>query len=116
MACRISELVVKCRDPRRLAEFWCEVLGFTVLVTDYGAVAALPPEGFGGTRPTLVFMPTAEPSASSLRFDVTATDPEAELGRLLKLGARPAHIGDESWHVLEDPEGNEFRLRRARRS
>jgi hypothetical protein len=28
MACRISELVLKCRDPEVLARFWCEVLDF----------------------------------------------------------------------------------------
>jgi len=36
----------------------------------------------------------------------------AQLGeRLLALGARPADIGQtgqEHWHVLADPEGNEF--------
>ena len=33
--------------------------------------------------------------------------------RLLALGARPADVGQdgtESWHVLADPEGNEFCL------
>jgi hypothetical protein len=44
--------VIKCRDPQRLAAFWCEALGFTVLHTDYGASAAMPPEGFGGLRPS----------------------------------------------------------------
>ncbi|SFO99226.1 hypothetical protein SAMN05421810_101617 [Amycolatopsis arida] len=123
MACRISELVIKCRDPRRLAAFWCEVLGFTVLETDYGAVAALPPEGFGGSQPTLVFIPTTEPTVGGLplHFDVNATDrnQDAELERLLELGARPADIGqtgEESWHVLVDPEGNEFCLLRTRLS
>ena len=31
MACRISELVLSCRDPEVLARFWCEVLDFVVL-------------------------------------------------------------------------------------
>ena len=115
MACRISELLIKCRDPQRLAEFWCEVLGFIVLDTDDGAVEIGPREGFGGLQPTLIFSPATEPGAVSLRlhFDVNATDrdQDAELERLLKLGARPADIGqtgEESWHVLADPEGNEF--------
>jgi Glyoxalase-like domain len=48
-------------------------------------------------------------------IDVNATDrdQDAELERLLALGARPADIGQtgtESWHVLADPEGNEFCL------
>ena len=94
VACRISELVIDCRDPQRLAAFWCEVLGFIMLDTDDdGAVEIGPREGFGGLQPTLVFSPTTEPKAGKLRLhiDVNATDrdQDAELERLLKLGARP---------------------------
>ena len=48
---------------------------------------------------------------------ITDRDQAAELERLLKLGARPADIGQtggEEWHVLADPEGNEFCLLKAR--
>lgn len=124
MASRISELIIPCRDPQRLAAFWCEVLGFVVLDTeDDGAVEVGPQEGFGGLQPTLIFSPTTEPKVGLLRlhFDVNATDrdQDAELERLLKLGARPADVGqtgEEPWHVLIDPEGNEFCLLRARLS
>ena len=56
---------------------------------------------------------------SSLFIDLNATDrdQDAELERLLALGARPADIGqtgEESWHVLADPEGNEFYLLKSR--
>jgi catechol 2,3-dioxygenase-like lactoylglutathione lyase family enzyme len=122
MACRISELVIKCRDPQRLAAFWGEVLGFSVVDTDYGA-AVVPQEGFGGLQPTLIFIATTEPKTGHLRLhiDVNATDrdQDAELERLLKLGARPADVGqtgEESWYVLADPEGNEFCLLQARLS
>ncbi len=120
MASRISELVVDCRDPQRLAQFWCEVLGFVVLDTDEGAIEIGPPEGFGGLQPTLVFSPTTEPKVGKLRLhiDINPTDreQEAELERLVAIGARPADIGqtgEERWHVLADPEGNEFCLLRA---
>lgn len=124
MASRISELIVPCRDPRRLAEFWCAVLDFVVLDTeDEGAVEIGPGEGFGGLQPTLVFSPTVEPKVGTLRmhFDINAVDrdQDAELERLLELGARPAEIGQtgaEQWYVLADPEGNEFCLLKARLS
>lgn len=123
MACRISELIIKCRDPQRLAAFWCEVLDFIVLDTDDGAVEIGPREGFGGLQPTLVFSPTTEPERAKLRlhFDVNAVDrdQDAELQRLLALGARPADVGqtgEEPWHCLADPEGNEFCLLQARLS
>src|SRR5437868_4211803 len=123
MACRISELVIDCQDPQRLATFWCEVLDFIVLDTDDGAIEIGPREGFGGLQPTLVFSPTTDPKAgkSRLHIDVNATDrdQDAELERLLQLGARPIDIGQtgaESWHCLADPEGNEFCLLRTRLS
>jgi hypothetical protein len=54
-----------------------------------------------------------------LHIDVNPVDrdQDAELERLLALGARPADVGqtgDEQWHVLQDPEGNEFCLLRKR--
>lgn len=123
MACRISELVIDCRDPQKLAAFWCEVLGFIVLHTEDGAVEIGPPEGFGGLQPTLILSPSTDPRPGKLpvHFDVNATDrdQDAELERLLAIGARPADVGqtgDENWHVLADPEGNEFCLLRARLS
>jgi catechol 2,3-dioxygenase-like lactoylglutathione lyase family enzyme len=116
----MSELVVDCRDPVRLAAFWCEVLGFVELERVEGSIEIGPPgTGFGGLQPTIVFGPSSDPKAGKLRlhFDVSPTDrdQDAELARLLAAGARPADIGqegNESWHVLADPEGNEFCLLR----
>lgn len=121
MVCRISEIVLDCRDPEELARFWCEVLDFVVLDRDDGAVEIGPREGFGGLQPTIILSPSDEPTTGKgrLHFDVNATDrdQDAELERLLRLGARPLDIGqtgEESWHVLADPEGNAFCLLEAR--
>jgi catechol 2,3-dioxygenase-like lactoylglutathione lyase family enzyme len=121
MACRITELVLDCRDPERLAAFWCEVLGFSVLDREDGAVEIGPAEGSGGLQPTLVLSPSDDPKLQKLRLhiDVNATDrdQDAELMRLLAAGATRADVGQsgqESWHVLADPEGNEFCLLRRR--
>ena len=120
MACRITELVLDAHDPDLLARFWCTVLGYVELDRVDGSIEIGPPEaGFGGPQPTIVFDRTDEPKSGKLRLhiDVNATDrdQEAELGRLLAAGARRADIGqtgNESWHVLADPEGNEFCLLR----
>jgi catechol 2,3-dioxygenase-like lactoylglutathione lyase family enzyme len=122
MACRISELVLDCHDPEGLAAFWCEVLGFVVIDRNDGGVEIGPEKaGFGGAQPTIIFSPTDEPKTGKLRLhiDVNATDrdQDAELERLLAAGARPADVGqtgEEGWHVLLDPEGNEFCLLRRR--
>jgi catechol 2,3-dioxygenase-like lactoylglutathione lyase family enzyme len=122
MACRISELVLGCRDPEALARFWCDVLDFVVLDREGdGSVEIGSREGFGGPQPTIILSPSNEPEQGKpqLHIDVNATDrdQDAELERLLELGARRADIGqtgEESWHVLADPEGNEFCLLKAR--
>lgn len=107
--------MVRARGPRR--KKW----GFVVLDTEDGAVEIGPEPGFGGLQPTLVFSRTTEPKTTRLRLhiDINATDrdQDAELQRLLAIGARPADVGqtgEESWHVLADPEGNEFCLLRSR--
>ena len=119
MACRITELVLDCADPDGLAAFWGGVLDYVELDRDEGSVEIGPRSGSGGPQPTLVFNPTTEPKRQKLRLhlDVNATDRDqaAELDRLLALGARTVDIGQtgaESWHVLADPEGNEFCLLR----
>jgi Glyoxalase-like domain len=121
MACRISELVLKCHDPEVLARFWCEVLDFIVLDSDEGLIEIGPREGFGGPQPTIILIRNDEPKNEILRLhiDVNATDrdQDAELERLLAAGAEPVDIGqtaEASWHVLADPEGNEFCLLKAR--
>jgi catechol 2,3-dioxygenase-like lactoylglutathione lyase family enzyme len=123
MANRISELVIDCADPERLAAFWGDVLGYVELGReDDGSIELGPADaGFGGLQPTLILSPSSDPRTGKLRLhlDVNPTDrdQEAELERLLALGARPADVGQtgaESWHVLTDPEGNEFCLLRAR--
>ena len=122
MACRFTELVVDSRDPEALAAFWSAVLGYRELSREEdGAIEIGPEEGFGGRAPTLVFSPAAEPTPGKLAWHVdvspTDRDQDAELERLLSLGARPADVGqtgEESWHVLADPEGNVFCLLRRR--
>ena len=122
MACRISELVLGCRDPEVLARFWCEVLDFVLLDReDDGSVEIGPREGFGGPQPTIILSRRDEPEQgkSRLHIDVNATDrdQDAELERLLAAGAKLVDIGqpaEASWHVLADPEGNEICLLKSR--
>jgi predicted enzyme related to lactoylglutathione lyase len=121
MACRISELVLDCHDPEVLARFWCEVLDFIVLDRDESDIEIGPREGFGGPQPTIILSRNDEPKNGKLRLhiDVNATDrdQDAELERLLAAGAELVDIGqtgEESWHALADPEGNEFCLLKTR--
>ncbi|MFF2731561.1 VOC family protein [Streptomyces sp. NPDC058008] len=123
MACRISEIVIDAEDPGRLAAFWSDVLGYVELDReDDGSIQIGPPgAGPGSGQPTLVINAGRDPRSGKLplHVDVNATDrdQDAELARLLALGAVPVDVGqsgEESWHVLADPEGNEFCLLRDR--
>ena len=122
MACRFSQLVLKCHDPEVLARFWCEILDFVELEREAeGCIEIGPREGFGGPQPTIFLIRTDDPKngPARLHIDVNPTDRDqgAELERLLAAGAKLVDIGqpkDASWHVLADPEGNEFCLLKTR--
>lgn len=120
MACRITELVLDCRDPEALSRWWCEVLDWVELGREGSDTIEIGPRERGAV-PTLVFSLSRDPRLGKLplHLDVSPTDRDqsAELERLLALGARPVEVGqtgEESWHVLADPEGNELCLLRTR--
>jgi hypothetical protein len=128
IANRITTLVVDSSDPARLAGFWCQVLGYEQLEDaegEEGWVAIGPPgQPAKGPRPTLSFVPVADatPGKRRLHLDLNATDrdQDVEPARLLALGATETDIGQGpltdsmTWHVLTDPEGNEFCLLQSR--
>ena len=113
MAARFTELCVDAHDPEALAAWWAEVLGWAPTGPYDGVIEIADPAGVG---PTIVFAPVPEPKTvkNRLHIDVNprGCDQATELERLLALGARPVDVGqgDVSWHVLADPEGNEFCL------
>ncbi|MFB8208107.1 MULTISPECIES: VOC family protein [unclassified Streptomyces] len=121
MTSRFTELSVDCHDPERLAAFWCEVLGFTVLDRgkDMVEISSWDPtaEDIRARQmpPTIYFqrVPDTKAVKNRLHLDVSPVDcsTEAEVTRLLALGATRVDIGQgegRSWVVLADPEGNEF--------
>ena len=63
--------------------------------------------------PGLVFVPVGEGKSGKnrLHLDFRPDDQDAEVDRLVSLGATRADVGQdgsETWVVLADPEGNEF--------
>ena len=121
MSCRLSEIIVECLDPVGLSRFWCEVLGYVELGREEAddGIEIGPASGFGGAAPTLVFSRVPERVAGQLPWHVDVNpvdrDQDAELARLLSIGARHKDVGqtgEEAWVVLQDPEGNEFCLLR----
>jgi catechol 2,3-dioxygenase-like lactoylglutathione lyase family enzyme len=108
MALRISTLAVDCHDPDALGAFWNRVLGGELYTDDDGdVVLAAPDLGL-----TIAFFADPEDKVVKNRWhlDLTPDDQDAEVTRVIGLGAVRVDIGqgDPSWVVLADPEGNEF--------
>jgi hypothetical protein len=133
------QVVIDCTGPHDLADWWAQALGWQVeqqdeafiqrmvesgaaseedtvrhrgaLVWKVGAALTAPDPG----RPRLLFQRVPEPRTvkNRLHLDVRvgADRREAEVARLLAMGARElwrAAQGPFEWVTLADPEGNEF--------
>jgi predicted enzyme related to lactoylglutathione lyase len=118
MANRITAWAIDCADARSLAEFWTAVLDWVVTDGDDQVVTIKPDADAVWGIDFCVVPDGPKRSKNRVHLDLNPTDrdQEAELARLLALGARTVDIGqgDVSWHVLADPEGNEFCLLRGR--
>jgi predicted enzyme related to lactoylglutathione lyase len=113
MPLHVHHIVIDAHDLTALADFWAEALHWSVLSSRELEVVVGPdvdaPIG-------LCFMPagaTRKSVKNRVHLDLTTTadDRDAEIDRLLGLGARRVDVGQtgqESWDVLADPEGNEF--------
>jgi len=118
MSARLYHICVDAHDPRALATFWAAALGQQVLAADDDEVVV------GAdlhAYPGLCFLrvPDDKIVKNRLHLDLDPDDHDAEVARLLELGARKVAIGqgpDVSWEVLADPEGNEFCVLRPHRS
>jgi Glyoxalase-like domain len=104
-----EQTIIDARDPVALGRWWREALGWVVVNDDPSEYEIRP----GPDRvPGLLFASVPEPKTvkNRLHLDFRPDDRDAEVTRLLALGATRADVGqgEESWVVLADPEGNEF--------
>jgi predicted enzyme related to lactoylglutathione lyase len=118
MANRITSLCIDCTDAELLSRFWTAVLDWQITERDdYGIRIQESPESrFAIDLCTVPDGPKRSKNRLHLDLNATDRDQAGELDRLLALGAQPVDVGqgEVSWHVLADPEGNEFCLLRSR--
>ena len=103
------QLVIHSRDPHALARFWSAVLDQPILfAADDEVIVGAHRNAYPGL--CFVTVPEAKTIQNRLHIDLDPDDLEAEVARVLALGARHADVGqgDVPWVVLADPEGNEF--------
>jgi len=115
MSLEWEQVIVASRDPLALGRWWCEALGW-VVVDDGPVVFEIQPEV--DRLPGILFVPVgaAKLGPNRLHIDLRPDDQDAEVDRLIGLGASRVDLGqgDASWVVLADPEGNEFCVLSAR--
>ncbi|MFC7381551.1 VOC family protein [Sphaerisporangium rhizosphaerae] len=104
-----EQVVIDSADPVALGEWWAKALGWVVVNDAEDEYEIRLAED---VLPGLLFAPVPEEKAGKnrLHLDFRPVDQQAEVDRLLALGARRADVGQETvpWVVLADPEGNEF--------
>jgi hypothetical protein len=125
MTIRVQTVSIDARDPRRMAEWWAEALGWEVTDADdeAGEVEIAPAAGspdHGAVAPLLFLrVPDGKTLKNRIHLDLRPDDQAAEVARFEALGATRVDIGQEgdpgvTWVVLADLEGNEFCILRSR--
>jgi predicted enzyme related to lactoylglutathione lyase len=110
-----EQTIIDANDPVALGRWWATALGWVVVDEDPDEFEIRPSPD---QLPGLLFARVPEPKTikNRLHLDFQGDDRDAEVERLLGLGATRADVGqgDASWVVLADPEGNEFCILRSR--
>jgi len=116
MSIEWEQVVVDSSDPTALGRWWLRALDWVVVNDDPVELEISPA---AGRLPGLLFVAVPERKAvkNRLHLDFRPDDRDAEVNRLLDLGATRVDIGqgDQPWVVLADPEGNEFCVLQSRR-
>jgi hypothetical protein len=117
MSLELEQVVVDARDAGALGRWWAEALGWVVVNDDPDDFEIRPQ---ADRLPGIIFEPVddAKQVKNRIHLDFRPDDQDAEVDRLIALGASRVDIGqgDVSWVVLADPEGNEFCVLRDRRA
>jgi predicted enzyme related to lactoylglutathione lyase len=106
-------IVIDCADLDRSAAFWSAVLGYTASPAATGPYRSLEPESGAGIDVLLQRVPDVKGEKNRLHLDLRTPDLDAEVRRVLGLGAtlltgEPVTEDGWAWHILGDPDGNEF--------
>ncbi len=100
-----------CAQPKAMATFWVQTLGYVEEGSDDEYVAIIDPER---RRPRILFQRVPEPKAvkNRVHLDLHVADMKVEVERILELGGKRLRMGEDDdgdvWTVMADPEGNEF--------
>jgi len=111
---RIAQWTLDVQDTAVMARFWSAALGYRAEAGDDGNAMLYPPADAAPGALTVWLQASAGPKRGKNRDHpdlVSDGDVDAEVDRLVALGARRVDIGQspvDPFVVLADPEGNEF--------
>ena len=122
----IKEIVFDCADAPKLARFWAKVIdNYAVRAYDFDEIARLAALGLtpetdpvvmvDGPGPSLCFqqMPQHSYENNRIHLDISVSDKNAEVEKLVSLGAS-INRSTDTYTVMRDPEGNQFCIVQAR--
>jgi predicted enzyme related to lactoylglutathione lyase len=106
-------VVIDCSDLGRAADFWTSVLGYVREPSGSDLYQSLMPADGEGAEILLQRVPEHKHCQNRLHLDLRTRDLEAEVARVTGLGAvvltaEPVNEDGWRWHILADPDGNEF--------
>jgi predicted enzyme related to lactoylglutathione lyase len=106
-------VVIDCSSLERSAHFWAAALGYVREGDPAGRYQSLLPADGTGAEVLLQKVPESKNAKNRVHLDLRTRDLAAETGRLAALGARvltaqPVSEHGWRWHILADPDGNEF--------
>ncbi|GAA1603463.1 VOC family protein [Kribbella sancticallisti] len=107
-------VVLDVADLERAADFWTVVLGYRRKGWASGRYLSLVPDSDGpGVELLLQKTEDAKHGKNRLHLDLRTADLDAEVARVVACGAsvltsEPVVEHGWRWHVLVDPDGNEF--------
>ncbi|HKV89599.1 MAG TPA: VOC family protein [Thermoplasmata archaeon] len=106
----VGSVVIDCRRYDEMIAFWRDALGYERRDAGDGDFVVLSDPHASGPNLSLQRDPVGPTGTYWFHLDLDCSDPEAELSRLVALGARvrqPAKEGND-YVTLEDPDGNPF--------
>lgn len=112
-ALRIGSIVVHVSDVARAMAFWAPALDYEPRYEPEPDWVILQPRDGAGPNLSLDGVGADPPKFPEIHLDLYAADQEAEVARLVGLGARrvedwPYPEEEHDFVVLEDPDGNRF--------
>jgi predicted enzyme related to lactoylglutathione lyase len=106
-------IVIDCAQLDRSAEFWTAVLGYVRDGVATGRYQTLLPAQGQGAEILLQRVPEEKQGKNRVHLDLRTRELEPEVRRVISLGAKavtdqPVTEYGWRWHILADPDGNEF--------